>query len=220
MALDSIDRVIAVYFASLCREPFIYKDVVYLPKPLVVSPLIFRDFTCPPACGACCIRVSLDYLPIEDYPEQAVIRTVKFDSRDIQIYSDMQSEHSDYHCKHLSKVDGRCGVYEQRPFQCDFELIRFLRFETQTRLSQQLFGRKWAKKRIDGERGTMCEMTPASAKALAEVIRKLERLKQWIDWFGLATCIDDLLTWVKAGPHAYSLYIPVEKPLGWAQNNV
>jgi hypothetical protein len=60
---DSVDKIVTVYLASVCKKQIHYKGRIYTPKPLTVSPLIFRGFTCPANCGGCCPRFTLDYLP-------------------------------------------------------------------------------------------------------------------------------------------------------------
>lgn len=193
---DSIDKIIVTYFAAVTTQPFKYKKIEYLPKKLVVSNLLLRGYTCPKGCGGCCPRFSLDYLPSEDHPERAIQRFIDFDDKKIPIYSDLQNDHDDHFCRNLNKSDGRCGIYLNRPFSCDFELIRFFTDEGQFRLSQQLFGRGWQFLRIDGERGALCEMTPPDSQSVNDVIRKLNRLIQWADHFGIETKVPLVIQWV------------------------
>lgn len=94
--------------------------------------------------------------------------------------------------------DGRCGVHGKQPFSCDFELIRSLKFsdpEKSHRLTQKLFGRGWQLLRIDGQRGARCEMLSISEQSVADVVRKLGRLKQWCEHFGLKHRVDVILDW-------------------------
>ena len=65
---DFIDKIVTRYFACVTGEEFTYKGKTYKPRPLRISPLIFRGYTCPAVCGACCTRFSLDYLPQERHP--------------------------------------------------------------------------------------------------------------------------------------------------------
>lgn len=203
---DSIDKVIG-YFGAVTRVPFSYKGKDYGPHPLIVSPLIFRGFTCPATCGGCCPRFSLDYLPSETKPPTAQAREISFrtsgKSRGVPIFSDLQKT-GDHFCANLNREDGRCQIYEIRPFSCDFELIRFLvsvKGDRPNHLTQKLFGRGWAMQRVDGKRGARCEMTPADAATVSEVVRKLTRLKQWCDHFNLVTWLPEIIDWAKTGPH-------------------
>lgn len=195
--VDSVDKIVTRYFACMTKEDFEYKGVIYKAKPLAVSPLLLRDYTCPAMCGACCPRFSLDYLPSER-PEWSTIkmRKVWFNGQQIQIWSDMQRDHTNHFCRHLKKVEGRCGIYEHRPFSCDFELIRTLAYSNPGQpniLTQKLYGRKWNMLRVDGERGTLCEMLPSSDHAIAEVKRKLRRMENWGYHFGIQTWALDII---------------------------
>lgn len=205
---DSIDKIVSSYFAAITRKSFCYKGKNYEPKDLIVSPLLFRGFTCPENCGGCCPRFSLDYLPDETQPYGLEERIVEFDGKQIPIYSDEQTDHQDHHCRNLRRDDGRCGIHGKQPFSCDFELIRCIHFDDKTVLTQKLFGRGWAFLRTDGERGARCEMTPVSKETVAEVIRKLKRLKQWAEHFKLIHCLDTVIEWAELGPHIMSVHIP------------
>ena len=127
---DSLHKIVK-YFAATTEEEFTFNGYRFIPHPLHVSPSVVRDVKCPPDCGACCSKFSLDYLPSERHPEGVAPRaTEPFNGEQIVIYSDLQ-RHQDHFCRHVNPVDGRCGIYPRRPFTCDFELIRF-------RMSQDL----------------------------------------------------------------------------------
>jgi hypothetical protein len=68
-------------------------------------------------------------------------------------------------------------------------------------LTQKLYGRGWAMMKITGERGALCEMLPADTHTVAEVVRKLGRLKEWCDHFNLVTWLPEITEWAKTGPH-------------------
>ncbi len=203
---DSVDKIVG-YFGAVTRVPFSYKGKDYEPHPLIVSPLLFRGFTCPASCGGCCSRFSLDYLPSEAKPDGASARTVGFRTsgkdRSIEIFSDLQAT-GDRFCGNLNRENGRCNIYEVRPFSCDFELMRFLvsvKGDRPNYLTQKLYGRGWAMMKITGERGALCEMLPADTHTVAEVVRKLGRLKEWCDHFNLVTWLPEITEWAKTGPH-------------------
>lgn len=203
---DSLNKVISVYFAAVTAEVFTYAGIVYEPRPIMVSPLILRGFTCPSTCGGCCPRFSLDYLPTEERPASLTKRWVTFGGREVLVYSDLQNDGSAHFCKHLNLETGRCMEYRLRPFSCDFELIRFIqRRRYITIASQQLFGRGWAMKRVDAGRGARCSMAPVSDESLAETIRKFRRLATWADHFQITTKVPDVINWCKSGPHAAPL---------------
>lgn len=197
---DSVDKIVTVYLASVCSHAFVYKGRLYRPKPLRVSPLIFRGFTCPQGCGGCCPRFTLDYLPSEQRPYRLERREVEIDGRAVEVYTDTQAENREHFCRNLDRVTGRCGIHGRHPFSCDFELIRFINFAERVDLNQKLFGRGWAMRRIDGGRGSLCEMLPSDESTVREVVRKLRRLREWADHFGVRTRLAEIIQWAEAGP--------------------
>lgn len=214
MLQDSLDKIIGTYFAGITRSSFTYKDRVYPPQNLLVSHLLFRGYTCPENCGGCCPRFSLDYLTSEYCPmPQVKLREVDFNGSKIPIISDMQLDHQDHHCKNLTKSNGRCGIHGNQPFSCDFELCRFLTFNDRNVLTSKLFGRGWAFLRTDNERGALCEMLPVTKETIDEVIRKLIRLKQWAEYFGVDHCLDAIIQWARSGS-GMDLLIPKHKKVG------
>lgn len=211
MLVDSVDKIVSAYFAAVTAESFVYKDHTYRPRPLRVSPLIFRGYTCPAGCGGCCPRFSLDYLPGEAKPYDLKSRWVDFNGHRVKIWSDLQGDHNRHHCRNL-RTDGRCGIHGKHPFSCDFELIRasISHVGNGNGLSQRLFGRGHSFLRVDDGRGALCEMTPPDGASVGEVVRKLERLRRWTNHFGLRTVLDDVIVWAKTGPHARPLFLNAE----------
>lgn len=202
MQNDSIEKIVERYFGTVTREPFTFNGKMFHPKTLKVSPLLLRDYTCPPGCGGCCFKFTLDYLPSEERPEDTEERMIYFNGKQILIYTDAQETNEGKRCRYLEPVTGRCGTYDRRPFTCDFELIRTLQNDDDDRantLTQKLFGRGWSYARTDGGKGAKCEMLGISEKSIAEVVRKLGRLKNWTDHFGIDTWIPDLVEIILAG---------------------
>ena len=212
---DTLDKVIGTYFAMVCAESFTFRKKTYHPKPLRVSPLIFRGFTCPAGCAGCCPRFSLDYLPTERRPQFDLghqVRWVDFDGRKYRIISDMQKDHDSPKCRNVNYEDGRCGIHGLQPFSCDFEVLRFLEMADPDRpnnLTAKLFGRGWAMMRVDGERGALCEMTDADEESVRDNLRKLKRLREWCDHFDLPHRMDQIIEWVASGPHDKPLLVGV-----------
>lgn len=211
---DSIDKIVTVYLGGLCREPFEYKGCRYDPKAVSVSPLLLRGFTCPANCGACCGSFSLDYLPTETASPNAIPRAIEVSDRTFSILSDQQLDVRDRWCRHLERGTGRCNIYQQRPFACDFELIRLLIYSEHVLVVQKLYGRAWAMVRLDESRGTLCEMTPANPHTVSEVARKLDRLHQWARYFDVKTCIPDILDWIHSPTNGYPLRLSAETTKG------
>lgn len=208
---DTLDKVIGTYFAMVTAETFTFRGKTYHPKTLRVSPGIFRGFTCPSGCAGCCPRFSLDYLPTERRPEfdlGHITREVEFNGATFKIISDMQQDHKSPKCRNVNWDDGRCGIHGLQPFSCDFEVLRFLEMSNPDRpnaLTSKLFGRGWAMMRVDGVRGALCEMTPADEESVRDNLRKLKRLREWVEYFGLSHRLNPIIEWVASGPH--------EKPL-------
>jgi hypothetical protein len=208
---DSLDKILGIYIGNVCREPFEFRGQRFTPRPLRVSPLIFRGFTCPSHCGGCCPKFSLDYLPSEPKPVGPVEREVVVNGRSYRIISDLQFDHREHFCRHLNRLSGRCGIYEDRPFSCDFELLRFIVPRTgPVHLTQKLFGRGWAMRRVDGGRGARCRMLEADTGSTQEVARKLRRLDEWARYFSIRTCLDEVYAWVTTGPHGSPLFVPAD----------
>lgn len=211
---DSLEKIITRYIAVVTNQEFEWRGNRYLPKPLKVSPLLLRGYTCPERCGACCPRFSLDYLPQEHKPPGLEIRKVEFNGGPVYVYSDTQTDHKDHHCRNLDKETARCKIHICRPFSCDFELIRpavFADPESPNMLQQRLFGRAWNMTRADGSKGTDCVMTAPTEESVEDAIRKIKRLEEWCQHFGvddnkcqsILSYIDDVRSFVghwKVGP--------------------
>lgn len=195
---DSVDKIITTYFKAISRDKFTYKDKTYPPKRLVVHPHLLVPMNCVLDCGGCCPRFSLDYLPDEPHPEGAKERVIKFNGKEVPVFSILQDDHDDHHCKFLAKDDqAKCKIHDVRPFSCDFELIRFFIFAgTKPNIIRQApFGRAWNLLRIDGERGALCKRGFRSDRSIETVIRKITRLQAWCDHFGLSNRCSDIIQW-------------------------
>lgn len=209
MYVDSLDKIVSSYFATVTREPFDYRGRHFEPKTLRVSPGIFRGYTCPSGCGGCCMRFSLVYLPSETRPESPFIkpREVEFNARSVMVFEDRQDDHRSHSCRHLDSGSGRCGIHGVHPFTCDFELIRTTMQSERNLLDTRLYGRGWAFLRVDGERGALCTTTPPTTDSRDDTLRKLLRLQQWTDHFGLRTWLPEISRWVSSGPHEQPLIL-------------
>lgn len=214
--VDSVSKIVERYLSAVTLEPFTYNGKTYQPKKLRVGPGIFvRRMTCVEKCGACCLKFSLDYIEKElsaltqESRSRLVSRQVNFNTG-VAIWSDPQIDNDQYQCRHLNMVTGRCGIHLSHPFSCDFELLRFYHFKDEAdRLDHRPFGRGWAMKRIDGERGALCEWRDQACDSdwIADVCRKLNRLEDWCVHFGIKSSISRIVEWVKRGPHTHPLIV-------------
>lgn len=226
---ESIVKIVTQYFAPMTKVPFEFRGKMYEPKTLRVSPMIFtRRMGCPPMCGGCCAKLSVEYINPEIEQMNVSDATPylkadgtfnKFEARMIYvngvsklIYSDLQKENKDHFCHYLTKEDGRCNIHGNHPFSCDFELLRFSimsRPDRANQLNHRPFGRGWAMLTVEGTRGAKCEWeeTDINIDELHDIVRKLERLKQWMEYWELEHKVDRVIDWVASGPHKLPLFI-------------
>lgn len=197
---DSLEKTILVFFAAVAKEPITYTNETSTVLPLVVSPLIWRGFTCPSGCGACCGRATLDYIPGEPRPKEAVEKTITVNNKEFKIYCDEQNDLTSYFCRNLD-TDARCSIYDVRPFSCDFALLNINTYKTHRLLNCRKFGRHWAWKRVDEQRGTLCEMLPIQDEWIANTRRRLYRLHMWTSYFQLKTWLPEILEWSSQDPY-------------------
>lgn len=181
---DTLDKIVLYYFAAITTHPLVWRGETIDPFPLKVSSNLLRGFTCPSGCGGCCPTFSLDYLSNENHPYNLTKREVELNGRPIEIWSDLQEENRGMRCKNLTS-EGRCGIHERNPFACDFELIRFTKHPSYWSVSERLFSRGWAMQRTDGGKGALCTVPPPTKESALDVARRLKRLSDWADYFGL-----------------------------------
>lgn len=210
MNTDTVEKIVK-YLAAVAKTDITYKETTYRRRDKIsVTMDIFRGYTCPSHCGGCCHRFSLDYLPNEAKKLSHPVRErgVIINNRESVIYSDMQLTGTD-ECHYLNTTDGRCGIHQQRPFSCDFELIRVILQEkktndieviTSSRINVQKFTRGWRMRRIDGERGALCEMLPATKEIIDDTVRKLKLLRDWAIHFKVETHMDTIIEWAESNP--------------------
>lgn len=204
---DSLIKIIDVYFASITSVPFTFQGKEYLPRDIKVSSNLLKGFSCLENCGVCCRDWTLDFIGSEPHPYELQIREVVFNDKIIQIWTDLNDEgktdnQGKIRCKHLNIDNGRCKIHMNHPLSCDFELLRFLTFKDPrpNRLSNQLFGRGWNMQRIDGNRGALCSMKDKTEEDRLVTLRKLNRLKEWTDYFSLDTVLPSIIEWVRTLP--------------------
>lgn len=200
---SSLYKIAERYMSAFCAEPFTLDGETYTPPDeVVITHRAWRRYTCPEGCGACCYPYELVYLPEEfakmerQYPEEAKnfhpkevtlgVRGREFKRR---IIRDTQEDHTGHRCRYLRKEDARCTIHLENPFHCAVELLRFTRRKTKkgvvVHLGTQKFGRSWALKRVDGERGALCEILEPDIARVAEVESHINYIVHWMDYFSI-----------------------------------
>jgi hypothetical protein len=208
---DSFSKMVTAFFAALTKKEFTFQNQTFKPKTILISPLLWRGYTCPNSCGGCCHRVTLDFLPTEPQPEGLTPRTVEFDGRAYLLMSDLQEGNTNSKCHHLRLEDGRCMIHNMHPALCDVELVRAIQFEEKALLVSKKYDRGYAFHRVDRGRGSLCEMTDVTDETRTEVVRKLKRIKAWTDYFSLESWIEQIIEWAESYPIDEPLRLSVEK---------
>lgn len=189
---DSLDK-IALYFENLSQKA-------------ALSPLFFRDYTCPPGCGGCCHRFSLDYFEGERwerfkklYPDKVKYFKTRIVGG-VKVHTYMQDDHNDHFCRFLDKSNGRCLVHEANPFTCEFELMKVM-FNQKTgkaTIINKLFGRGWSYQRTDGGRGAKCEMLSFNYEKYRKDLALLEELNDIAEQFKEETVLPQVIEYLKS----------------------
>lgn len=204
---SSLDRIVT-YFHALARERFSFRGEEYKPYSVLhLSDKVFRSYTCPEMCGACCMRCSL----VWDHPSELARTRVDFIINGVtqSFYTDDQIDSSDRYCRHLQKPEGRCGIYLDRPLPCRFELFKFIHVTSRNvvRAMVKLPGRNWTLMKTDGNRGALCKIIPYDKELTATHIRDLRIIKGWMDGFQIANDCDAVIKFLESGPHEQALKI-------------
>lgn len=154
-------------------------------RHITISPLFFRDYSCPSHCGGCCYNFTLVYLEGERwekfkqlYPEHVNNFTERTTESGTKVYEDRQIENKNHHCKHLDMSNGRCNIHKSNPFSCEFELMKITNVAGKISLINKLYGRGWQMKRIDGQVGAMCKMLPFDYEKFLRDLKLLKELHQ------------------------------------------
>lgn len=207
---DSFDRIVS-YFQALANTPFEYREKKYTPyRGLVVSTNVFRDYTCPSGCGACCMRVSLVF----DRPRPSDLPPINFhefrlNGRHLDFPVDVQADRqNERFCRHLDG-EGRCGIYEYRPLPCRFELFKFIHNVSRNRAVAMVHlpGRGFKLLRVDQSRGAKCEITPYNPDLTKTHVDDLRIIAGWMDYFGIGHDCKAVINYLETGPHVSSLEI-------------
>lgn len=212
---DSLEKIFTAYFACMAVDPFTYKlgrvEKRIHTRTLNVSPLLFRGLDCPPMCGECCGRHTLDWLPLEQYPapveggRNAEPRFVEFNGNQRTMMTIFPDE-GPGRFLHLNPENGRCNIHSVNPFSCSFEIMRFLVSDEKANLLVRTYGRGWNMPRVDGGRGAFYGITAFDEGVRSWLLSQFDRMRLWMEYYHMNTVrLDSVIDWTKSGPHSTPL---------------
>lgn len=198
---DSLDKVVMTYFKAFAKAPFMYKGKEVGPMTTFLSPTLARKLLCLANCAGCCsVRFSLDWLPFEDnYGDNHMVERLVMGKPVLSVFQEPATDPTDRHCKNVIKENGFCGVHGKHPFSCDFETVRIKHWKELNKAVVGVgpYGRGWQLMKVDGTRGALCEHV--SDEGVEESLRKLARLKGWMDYFGIENKVNSALDYLNDG---------------------
>lgn len=196
---DTVDRIISNIVVPIAKEPVSYKGQTFHPKKLRISSSIFNSLECPEGCGGCCWRsVTLDWFPHEKHHPEAIDRSVEVNGTEFWFKS-LISDDPLQPCRFLNGI-GRCNIYEQRPFLCDFSFIRIMDKHRHYTMMNSTPSRGFHLKRVDGGKGNACTMTTIDDETLQHRIEQFQSLKKIVEYLKIDTWVDEIISHIRAGP--------------------
>ena len=200
---DSLEKIIR-YIAVVSKDPVEWEGKVFEPLPIILSPSLFRHFSCPPGCGACCSAFTLDYLPTEKFPEGVVERYVEVNGEKRLIYTYYPKKQKVSfrdldRCDFLDLETGRCKIYPIRPFSCRIEPLRLIRRDSYSLISFCTFSRWKLMWTVEGKKGAKCRFSKKFTKEdIDDLVEKFEQLRRWAEYFGVHnTWIPEIIRWIR-----------------------
>lgn len=198
---DSFDHIVS-YFKALANQSFEYNGKEYLPyDELIVTDKVFRSYSCPSHCGACCMKCSLVWDVHVSLP--GVIHTPQtINGVAIDFWTNTQSMHKGKKCQYMQEK-ARCGIYSLRPLPCRFELFKFVHYISKNKVYARvaLPGRGWALTREDGQKGNACEILPYDRNMTMSHVADLTILARWMDQFKISHDAQLIIKYLLTGPH-------------------
>ena len=154
-------------------------------RRVVLGPSLFRTFTCPDGCTACCMAFSLDFLPWEA-PEGARPRTVL--GRTIFTIPAQPP------CRFL--CGGLCSLWPNPPIECfAAPQVQIFPRQSETQITGRIFSRWW--KWPEGNRPQCQFRSEFSLEARDHLVRVLERYLEWAEYFEIPTTIPEVINAVR-----------------------
>ena len=185
-------------------------------KPTVVlSTGFFRQYSCPSSCGACCHKITLEFIENSErwelfkknHPEFVDrFKRVEISDR-IIVYVDNQKEHKDKFCRYLDLENGRCTIHTTIPFPCQFVLSKFIDNQSRNRsiLTTTYYGRGWSFLRVDRQsKGAMCKVEGFSYEKLLIDIQLLKELRYYSILLEIETKLPSIISYLEANLHRFA----------------
>lgn len=219
---DSVEKMMHI-LARVSPEPVVYKrpakywpyknkeqvrkNMSEIPINFVgIGPSLFRKFVCTVGCNACCVKITIDYLPVE-WPEVMKIRpdvADKFKEDQVEVngqwYPIMTSDQRltticDFMDGLRPGPEGTeslgCGLYRYQALSCwSAPQIQFNDKGKETLITKRPFGRAWQM-----HPSPECQFLPLETlETLKDDIRVLERFILWADYFKIPTVLPDVIS--------------------------
>lgn len=173
---------------------------------LTISNNLHRNIEgCLEICGGCCKKVTLDYFEgterwerFKELFPQFVDSFKREELSGLVVFSDKQVENKGHFCKFLDFKTGLCTIHTARPLMCESTPLKFKSYKTgKVLLTSETYGRKFAFKRVDGERGAKCRLTLPTEERRLEDLKILKEIlyigqKLELDVSGLEKIIKQL----------------------------
>lgn len=163
---------------------------------VLVTPSLFRKFTCASGCTACCQKFTLDYTPHE-YMTLVADKTgfhdrwVVVNGKKKQIYTNDQNENP--LCDFLTVVKPTgglgCAHWPAPPLSCvSAPQVQFVQMRpAHTYVLKKPYGRAWAM--TPTPQCEFEEVETVGEMGLEDILQILDRFQEWARYFGIKTCI-------------------------------
>jgi len=198
---NSFSRIVS-YFHALSNESFTYNNIIIEPyEKLIITENVFRSFTCPENCGACCVKCSLIW-PESNELQNLELSPQTINGITVNFFEDKQKYNKINRCAYLNIINGRCNIYHIRPLPCRFELFKFAHYTSKNKVYAHvaLPGRGWAYTRITGVKGNLCKIVPYDKNLTLSHINDLQILQKWMEQFNIKNDVDKIINYLNIGP--------------------
>jgi Fe-S-cluster containining protein len=163
---------------------------------VLVTPSLFRTFTCASGCTACCQKFTLDYTPSEmetlnQDREGFAVRWVQVNGKSKMVWTNDQNHNPLCDFLTVEKPGGGlgCARWPAPPLSCisapQVQVVQMR--HAHTYVLKKPYGRAWAMTPTP-----QCKFEEAEnieAMNLEDILAILDRYQEWARYFGIRTCI-------------------------------